>query len=316
MLENKIAILIPTFNGGSLLAESVASAAKARLPADSYEIVVSDNASDDGSIETLPSIDAQGVSITIHRNAQNLGRVENWNCALRLAREMGFCYAIILMVGDLVRDASIIALRDRMIRTGAALGLASYEVIDETKLPLRLARRFIWNAEPNTGISSDRFLAQTLSTGIVAFGPLGANLYDIRAAHLHFDPNDPTHTDQYATISFLREARRPVVYLDQPITQWRERTMRFHSTMDSRQRFKNDLALVERACAEIGITPDRKKIRSTFILRAFFHSRVNFSTASTLSRSFNSYSTRISLTWTLRLLFRQFVRGTPWRIES
>ena len=49
--SGKIAILIPTYNGGALLHESVESAAAAGMPADSYEIVVSDNASDDGSSE-------------------------------------------------------------------------------------------------------------------------------------------------------------------------------------------------------------------------------------------------------------------------
>ena len=80
--RGRIAVLIPTFNGGALLAETVASVARAGLPRDSYEIVVSDNASSDDSIGALPNADEHGASVTLHRNPSNLGRVANWNCAL------------------------------------------------------------------------------------------------------------------------------------------------------------------------------------------------------------------------------------------
>jgi len=312
MREHKLGILIPTYNSGSLLAESVNSAAKARLPPDTYEIVVSDNASTDGSTEGLPTRDAQGAPVTLHRNAENIGRVENWNRILELVEEMGFAHIIFLMAGDLIRGDDIVALRERMIRADAALGFASYEIIGEDRKPRRVARRLIWPEDE--AISAQRFLAQTLSAGAAIFGPLGANIYNLHAARLRFDPTDATHTDQYATSVFLRMADRPVVYLDRPITQWRERADRFHSSMDFLQRLENDLALIERVANETGVEIDHRKILSTFLLRIVFHARGNPLKARSYWNSFLCKSKPISPPWMVRLLSRQILYKTPWRI--
>ena len=221
MRKSKIAVLIPAFNAGGLLAESIASLTAARLPNDAYEIIVTDNASDDGSIERLPSADAKGAPIHLRRNGANLGRVQNWNCALAAAEEMGFGHALFLMTGDMVKDDGVMALRGRMRDAGAALGLASFEIVDEDLRPLRLARRIVWRAKGRIG--AQRFLAQSFAIGGMLLAPLGANLYDLSGPRLRFDPANPTHTDESATASFLLQAGRPLVYLDQPITQWRRR---------------------------------------------------------------------------------------------
>ena len=312
MRENKIGILIPTYNSGLLLAESINSAANARLPPDAYEIVVSDNASTDGSTESLPARDAQSVPITLHRNAENIGRVENWNRILELAEGMEFAHVMFLMAGDLIRGDGVVALRERMIRADAALGFASYKIIGEDRKPTRIARRLIWPEDE--AISAQRFLAQTLSAGAAIFGPLGANLYNLRAARLHFDPADATHTDQYATSLFLHAANRPVVYLDRPITQWRERAGRFHNSMDFLQRLENDLALIERVAKETGVEIDYRKILSTFLLRILFHARGNPLKTRSYWNSFLCKSKPISPPWIVRLLTRQLLYKTPWRI--
>ncbi len=98
--SRKIAILIPTYNGGALLQETVDSGAAAGMPADSYEVLVSDNSSDDGSAERLAAHDRQGAPVHVRKNERNLGRVENWNRAIDYAEELGFGFAIFLMVGD------------------------------------------------------------------------------------------------------------------------------------------------------------------------------------------------------------------------
>ena len=96
MRKDKIAVMISVFNAGSLLMESIASVT-AGLRDDAYEIIVTDNNSDDGSIEALPLADSQGVPIHIRRNGSNLGRVQNWNRALDAAEEMGFGHAMFLI---------------------------------------------------------------------------------------------------------------------------------------------------------------------------------------------------------------------------
>jgi glycosyltransferase involved in cell wall biosynthesis len=314
MRKDKIAVLIPAFNAGGLLAESIASIVAAGWPKEAYEIIVTDNASDDGSIENLPDADAQGAPIHLHRNGANLGRVQNWNCAIAVAEEMGFGHALFLMAGDLVRDDSVMALRRLMHDAGAVLGLASFEIVDEDLRPLRLARRIAWRAKG--GIGAQRFLAQSFGIGGMLLAPLGANLYDLSGPRLRFDPANPTHTDQAATASFLLQAGRPLVYLDRPIMRWRRRAGRFHSGMDFTQRLSRDMALMLQICREAGIVPDTQEIRCTFILRIIFHAEGNIFAAWPLLRSLLRNPAPIRWSFMFALLARQSIYKTPWRISD
>ncbi|WP_044561344.1 glycosyltransferase family 2 protein [Azospirillum sp. B4] len=151
MRTSKIAILVPTYNGGALLAETVASAAAAGLPPDSYEIVVCDNSSTDGSVDALPALDARGAPITIHLNEENLGRVANWNQAMRVAEGMGFCFALLLMVGDTIRGTGLITLRDCMMRAGTCLDIACYQVTDAELRTRRVAPPHPLGGRPGCG---------------------------------------------------------------------------------------------------------------------------------------------------------------------
>jgi glycosyltransferase involved in cell wall biosynthesis len=76
-----ITVAIPTFNRIDLLKRALAS-----VLAQSYkniDIIVSDNASTDGTREYLRSIDDGRVKILF--NEQNLGMVPNWDCCLACA---------------------------------------------------------------------------------------------------------------------------------------------------------------------------------------------------------------------------------------
>lgn len=316
MRTGKIAILVPTFNGGVLLWETIASVARAGVPVASYEIVVSDNASTDDSVARLPAVDGQGGPITVYRNPANFGRVANWNCAIAHAEEMGFSYAMFLMVGDVLKQASIVELRERMERQNAALGVACYEIADERLRPLRVARRIRWSGDPEIGIDAERFLAQSLATGAMLYGPLGANLYRIDgAARLRFDPDDESHTDQLATALFAQNARGPVVYLDKPVSCWRRRAGRFHSSLTAAQRLAGDLRVMESACRSAHVAPDYAKIRASLMLRAAYFTRGNLHAAWTCSRALTE-GARPSWAWLAKLLCRQLHYKTPWLVKA
>ncbi|MDE1150330.1 MAG: glycosyltransferase [Azospirillaceae bacterium] len=309
----KIAILVPSYNGGALLAETVASAAGAGLPPDSYEIVVCDNASTDGSADALPTRDAHGAAITLCRNDRNLGRVANWNRAVEMAEGMGFGFALFLMVGDLVHGVGLVALRDRMVAAGACLGIASYEIVDEALRPRRVARRILWRGADRAAARD--FLAQSLATGAMLYGPLGANLYRIGGgARLRFDPADESHTDQLATAVFSRAAGGGVVYLDRPISRWRARPGRFHSGMDPRGRLAGDVRVMEWACRAAQVAPDYPRIRASLLLRAAWLTRGHLGAAWAWSGALVPAAP--SWTWLARLLWRQAFHRTPWLVRA
>lgn len=316
MRSGKIAILIPSYNGGSLLRETVMSAARAGLPPESYEILVSDNASTDGSTTALPERDDLGAPIHVRRNQSNLGRVANWNCALAMAEEMGFSYAFFLMVGDVLAGRAIVDLKERMVRRGAVLGIASCRIADEALRPVRMARRIRWRGDPEAGLPADRFLAQSLAQGAMLFAPLGANLYRIDGGkRLRFDPVDETHTDHLATALFVRESGTPIVYLDRPVSIWRRRPGRFHSSMSVAERLAGDLRIIESACRASSLAPDYPRIRACLLLRGTVFCRGNLLRAWRLARDVTGRRP-ISWSWLARLAFRLLRNGTPWLVEA
>jgi glycosyltransferase involved in cell wall biosynthesis len=92
-----VSILIPTFNRADLIASCVQSALDQSIR--DIEIIVSDNASTDGTWNVLSNL-AQGDSrIRIFRNDANLGPVRNWKKCIERATGK---YAKLLFSDDLI----------------------------------------------------------------------------------------------------------------------------------------------------------------------------------------------------------------------
>ena len=77
--EPRLSLIIPTFNRAGMLAEALDSALAQTYP--HLEIIVSDNASTDGTAELMARY--QDPRLRYHRNPTNLGMVGNWRQALR-----------------------------------------------------------------------------------------------------------------------------------------------------------------------------------------------------------------------------------------
>jgi len=314
MRSDKIAILVPTYQGGDLLVATLNSAAHAGLPADWYEFVVSDNASTDGSVERVPAADPQGAAITVLRNPTNIGRVENWNRLVEAAEEMGFGYATFMMVGDIVYSDGLVALRQAMDAAGADLGMAYYHVVDEDLRFIYAARRIHWRVPPS-GIAPEPLLTQSTAVGAFIHGQLCANIYRLNGrGRLRFDPNNPTHTDHRASTAFVHQSGRPVVYLDRPVSCWRRRAGRFHAKLDHLERGRTDLTMVADACSEGGVKPDWRKVKAALILRSLFHANYSLSEIWPVVREVGMSPTRVSWPWMLRLLLNKILYRTPWTI--
>jgi hypothetical protein len=74
-------IAIPTFNRANWVKSCVASALSQTV--ESFEVIVSDNASDDATIEVLGEFDDERLSII--RQPRNIGAIGNWNACLSAA---------------------------------------------------------------------------------------------------------------------------------------------------------------------------------------------------------------------------------------
>jgi glycosyltransferase involved in cell wall biosynthesis len=256
-VSERLAILIPCYNGGDLLLESVASADHLDLAPDACVVLVVDNASTDGSLDRLPTRTATGIPITVVRNETNVGRIGNWNQAVNEARAIGADLALFLFVGDLLLpNGRLAALTDRMRDAGSVIGVATnaFLLADGTEvsrshrvpLPDQMAE------VPARGLAR-----AALQRGAMFFGPLQAHVFrTVAGAAPVFNPDDPTHTDQESVFRLLLNSDAAATICTTPFFGWRAHAKRFHQSMDITARVRSDLRMLH-SLAETAAIPMR-----------------------------------------------------------
>lgn len=266
----KLAYLVPTYNGGALLAETVRSPAAAGLPPDLYQVLVIDNQSTDGAPQALPSHDSQGVPIRVIVNESNLGRIGNLNRAMEIAQREGFEYATYLMIGDGVHGKGVVDLVALMEQEQAVLGMGYFHFVDEHGKYLRQGRRLSWDI--TGGIKAKPLIAQSVAIGAQIIGIVQGNLYRIGSGRLpRFDADNPALADHVATWRFALEADAPIVYCDVPIFDWRKHAGRFHMGMDLVDNSERERQMIVEICGLAGVEPDWTRIKTSMLLRRCFH---------------------------------------------
>lgn len=80
----KISILIPVFNREKLISDSILSALNQNF--EDFEIIVVDNASDDGTWDICQAFASQYPRVHVFRNETNIGPVRNWMRCIEEAR--------------------------------------------------------------------------------------------------------------------------------------------------------------------------------------------------------------------------------------
>lgn len=83
-MSPRISVLLPTYRYGRFLSEAVESVLTQDEPR--FELLISDDASDDGTAEQARAIAARDPRIRVWIQPRNLGMVGNWNFLLREAR--------------------------------------------------------------------------------------------------------------------------------------------------------------------------------------------------------------------------------------
>jgi glycosyltransferase involved in cell wall biosynthesis len=268
--KNRLAVLMPVFNGGRQLAESLWSCAAAGLRPAEYEIIVVDNCSTDGAASHLPSRDANGAAIQVHHNAENVGRVGNWNRGVGLAARQGFRYITFLFVGDTwIANGALPGLFHLVLEHDAAIGLSPFVISDESGTPRRSSQRFYVSGSEATVTNPRQFLSTLLESGLFPLGPLQANIYRISPDHmLCFDEQLPTRTDVEATLDFIARADRGVAIATKPFLKWREHQGRFHMSMGAGQTIRDYLDTFHSACLRTGLPVNHSRAKARVMLNS------------------------------------------------
>lgn len=98
----QVSILIPVFNRNKYIAQCIQSALDQSFT--SYEIVVVDNASDDGTWDICQQFAVSDPRVRVFRNEKNIGPVRNW---IRCSQEARGEYSKILFSDDLLEPDCI-----------------------------------------------------------------------------------------------------------------------------------------------------------------------------------------------------------------
>lgn len=268
--NEKLAVLAPVFNGGDYLHESIASCATAGLDGSQYEIIVVDNASADAAVDKLPRRDAAGAVIQLHRNANNIGRVENWNRSLDIASAQGFRFVTFLFAGDRwLPGSSLPLLFSMMRRYDALIGLSPFCITGEDGRIRRASQRFYIADAPGVLVDSRVLLSTLLSSGLFPLGPLQANIYRLSPANpLRFDSQSPTVADVRATLTFINQPRESVAVVSRPFLAWMERHTRFHASMGPAQIVRDYFETFHTACTETGIAVNYRRAKARLMINA------------------------------------------------
>lgn len=78
-----VSICIPTYNREKYLKHTIESALKQTYS--NIEIIVSDNASDDNTVNLVKSFKDKRIHLIVQK--KNIGMVPNWNACIKKARE-------------------------------------------------------------------------------------------------------------------------------------------------------------------------------------------------------------------------------------
>jgi hypothetical protein len=250
--NNKLAVLMPVYNGGKLLLRSVESLGRGGLGPNRYEVFVVDNDSTDGAVAALPRFTADAAPVNVFHNRSNIGRVANWNRAVDIAIQHGYQYVTFLFAGDCWTDPELARLFDLVLSYRACMAFSPFVVADATGCRKRISNRFHVRGTAAV-LSAGEMVRGLVESGLFPLGPLQANIYRIgQDERPFFDPSLATRTDVDATLDYLLRTDGQVVIGSTPFLEWREHAGRFHMSMGAARTIEDYMETFRRACALSG----------------------------------------------------------------
>jgi hypothetical protein len=264
-MNGKLAVLVPTFDGGDLLRRTITSCLNAGLDRARFSVIVVDNASEDSTPGSLEP------DVMLHRNPVNLGRTGNWNRALELAEQAGFTYATFLFVGDeWVKNGGIGELLDLMDANDSVFGMASLRIVDADGALVRAGARVTIRGAC-AHVDSGGLLRRAIGAGRIPFAPIQANVYRLfpdRPLRFSSLPEDSLNCDLEGTVQFLQDHPGVVSIEARPFLLWKERPGRFFTAQDPWSVFVQTRRTLERVSGSTHIPVDWQSANAIAMLAA------------------------------------------------
>lgn len=217
-----LTIAIPTFNGGNSLITAVESCHNISLPPHKYEVLVVDNSSTDGSIETLEKMRHKFSFLRIIRNNINFGRVQNWNRCIKFSNGE---FILFLFSNDLIAKNNYLAHCIDILKQNPDCSLlnAPWIISNFTMTQKSLPPQFFCRTPGNGFYDSCNHIKTVVESGKLPFVPLQSNFLRrsiIKEKNLLFDPELPISSDG-VFLSELAIQSGVVAFYDKPSIIWR-----------------------------------------------------------------------------------------------
>ena len=145
---HRLTIGIPVYNGENTLKETLESCAK--FSGDSVQVVVSDNASTDGTLSLAQSFSEQFPHISVCRHEQNVGAANNFKFLLDGCRTEYFMW---LAADDVVAESlSLAEIEYLFMQYPRAAAISPFAMVGEegSEVPDRGNRAFLESSAMNT----------------------------------------------------------------------------------------------------------------------------------------------------------------------
>jgi len=149
----KVSILIPVFNRKLYVAECIQSALNQTYS--EFEVIVVDNASDDGTWDICKKFARQDKRVKVFRNENNIGPVRNW---IRCAKEAQGEFSKILFSDDILEPNCLAEMSVRLDNPAVGLVFCAARIGQSRK-----DARVSYSLGDNRRLNSDQFLNFILS---------------------------------------------------------------------------------------------------------------------------------------------------------
>jgi glycosyltransferase involved in cell wall biosynthesis len=278
LVKGFLTIAVPTFNGGGNLQDLFDSIKNLGLRTDEYEVLVVDNCSDDDTEAVVRDLQRFHNNLIFHRNAHNIGRIENWNKAIELSRGE---FLILMNVNDVFMEFDM---RNYLHY------LSRYEEVSLVLADMEFKEDVYPNWKECGVFDLSDYLRKTfLDINYLEFHSVGVlHQHIFRTAHIiknhiRFDPKLPRTTDRVFVAQLVKAGGGKFYYTNKRMVSWRLNSSRYHynvhinkNTFNFEQLWVNEYE-ANRELAEIAQIP----------LKAFLISQL------TLARSY-TYKDRLA----------------------
>ncbi|MCF7860769.1 glycosyltransferase family 2 protein [Candidatus Woesearchaeota archaeon] len=207
--DTKLTIALPVYNSESSILGAIESCKN--IPLDSHvnirmediEILVLDNCSTDKTAEIIKKSSSKIPSLRLIQNKKNLGRIGNWNEAIRKAKGK---YLIFLFNNDRIPTENGISRQINLMEQDVSIGMtmSRFRMIDQGK-PSIIDRTI----KHDSVVDAKEYIKNKISWHHFIFSPLQANIYRTsQAKKVKFMDDRNITADQIFTIQYASQFRK------------------------------------------------------------------------------------------------------------